>query len=398
MIPELRKKHNAAFTEEKYQHFLAEMNSMHEEITFRLSETPVFVPESFLQQMLDACESIVDIIKRPDFKTLTANAVPKNLIIPGENDFPHCIAFDFGICINDEGELEPQMIEMQGFPSLFAYEIMLEEIFRKHFEVPENFTGYIPPFNKESYLNLLKEIIINHHNPENVILLELFPEEQKTRIDFHCTKDYLGVKAVCITKVIKKGKQLFYDNNGVETRINRIYNRLIFDELQQQSPEVQEKAQILFEELDVEWVPHPHWFYRISKYTLPLISHQNIPRTYFLNELKDIPEDLENYVLKPLFSFAGQGVIIDVVPEDIHNIKDPENWILQKKVNYAPVIETLDEPAKAEIRIFYFWKEGADRPQPANNLSRMSKGKMIGVRFNKDKTWTGGSFCLFERK
>ena len=152
----------------------------------------------------------------------------------------------------------------------------------------------------------------------------------------------------------------------------------------------------MFEELDVEWVPHPAWFYRISKYTLPLIKHPYVPATYFLNQVKQLPADLENYVLKPLFSFAGQGVVIDVTPADIENVKDPENWILQRKVKYADVIETPDTPAKAEIRIFYFWKDGAARPVPANNLARLSKGKMIGVRYNKDKEWVGGSLCYFE--
>src|SRR5690606_37169005 len=121
------------------------------------------------------------------------------------------------------------------------------------------------------------------------------------------------------------------------------------------------------------------------------------PTTYFLSSIKQIPADLENYVLKPLFSFAGQGVIIDVTDDDITAVKDPENWILQKKVKYADVIATPDEPAKAEIRIFYFWKDGEARPQPANNLARLSKGKMIGVRYNKDKEWVGGSLAYFER-
>jgi len=142
--------------------------------------------------------------------------------------------------------------------------------------------------------------------------------------------------------------------------------------------------------------PHPAWFYRISKYTLPLIQHPYVPPTFFLDKLKELPADLENYVLKPLFSFAGQGVVIDVSIDDIKKVKDPENWILQKKVKYADVIETPDVPAKAEIRVFYFWKDGSARPVPANNLSRLSKGKMIGVRYNKDKEWVGGSYCLFE--
>ena len=147
----------------------------------------------------------------------------------------------------------------------------------------------------------------------------------------------------------------------------------------------------------MEWVPHPNWFYRISKYTLPLIHHPSVPETYFLNDLIQPPADLENYVLKPLFSFAGQGVIIDLTAADLKKIKDPGNWILQRKVKYADVIHTPDIPAKAEIRIFYFWKDGEKRPVATNNLARLSKGKMIGVRYNKDKEWVGGSFCWFEK-
>ena len=187
-------------------------------------------------------------------------------------------------------------------------------------------------YNKETYINELKEIIVGHHQPENVVLLEIFPHQQKTRIDFYCTQDYLGIKPVCITELIKEGRELFYINNGVKTPIHRIYNRVIFDDLQQQTTEVQEKGKILFEDLDVEWCPHPNWFYRISKYTLPFIRHPYVPKTYFLNEVKQIPADLENYVLKPLFSFAGQGVVIDVTAADIEKVKDPENWILQRKV------------------------------------------------------------------
>lgn len=196
--------------------------------------------------------------------------------------------------------------------------------------------------------------------------------------------------------MIKEGKDLFYIKDGAKTQVKRIYNRVIFDDLQQQSAEVQEKGKILLEELNVEWVPHPNWFYRISKYTLPFITHPYVPVTKFLSDVKEIPSDLENYVLKPLFSFAGQGVVIDVTKEDITTITDPENWILQRKVKYADVVATPDIPAKAEIRIFYFWKEGAARPIATNNLARLSKGKMIGVRYNKDKEWVGGSLAYFE--
>jgi hypothetical protein len=397
MVPAIRKVYNENFTTAFYQSFLTDLHNAHPSaIEFRVAETPVFVSASFTEKMQEACESIIDIIVDPKFKELTKNAIPKHLQVPGENDHSDFIAFDFGICIDEEGDYVPQLIEMQGFPTLFAYEVLLDDVFRKHYSVPGNYSCYLDGFTRESYIKLLKEIIVGNHNPANVILLEIFPHQQKTKIDFYCTQDYLGIQPVCLTDLIKEDKKLYYLNNGVKTEIKRIYNRIIFDELQQQSAAVQEKGKILFEELDVEWCPHPNWFYRISKYTIPFIKHPFVPPTFFLNEIMQLPADLENYVLKPLFSFAGQGVVIDITPQDIENVKDPENWILQKKVKYADVILTPDIPAKAEIRLFYFWKEGAARPVAANNLARLSKGKMIGVRYNKDKEWVGGSFCYFE--
>ncbi|HVX27479.1 MAG TPA: hypothetical protein VHB70_14110 [Parafilimonas sp.] len=398
MVPALREKFNASFTQKQYEEYLQDLNSAHPgDIEFRVAETPIFIDKVFKEKILSACESIVDVITKPGFKKLTANAVPKNLNVPNENEHSHFIAFDFGICENEKGELEPQLIEMQGFPTLFAYQVWDDEITRAHFDIPSNYDSYLNGFNKESYLQLLKDIIVAKHDTENVILLEIFPHQQKTRIDFYFTHDYLKIPIVCITELIKEGRKLFYVQDGKKTEVKRIYNRVIFDDLQQQSLQVQEKGKILFEDLDVEWAPHPNWFYRISKYTLPFISNPYVPETKFLNDVKTIPTDLENYVLKPLFSFAGQGVVIDVKTEDIDNVKDPHNWILQRKVKYAEVIKTPDGGAKAEIRIFYFWKDGEARPVATQNLARISKGKMIGVRYNKDREWVGGSLVFFEK-
>lgn len=398
MVPPIREKYNAAFTPEKYAAFLQDLNSKHPgAIDFRVAETPVFIDGNFKEKILSACESIVDVICQFNFKTLTSHAIPEDLRVPGENSFSHFIAFDFGICENEKGELEPQLIEMQGFPTLFGYQVWQDEVTRRHFEIPANYSAYLNGFDATSYKQLLKDIIVAVHKPEEVILLEILPHQQKTRVDFYCTADYLGIPVVCLTELVNDGKQLFYLKDGKKMPVKRIYNRIIFDDLQQQSDEVREKGKILFEDLDVEWVPHPNWFYRISKYTLPFIQHPYVPETRFLNEIETIPADLENYVLKPLFSFAGQGVVIDVTEEDIRKITDPENWILQRKVKYADVIKTPDSAAKAELRIFYFWKEGDARPVAALNLARLSKGKMIGVRYNKDKDWVGGSIAYFEQ-
>jgi hypothetical protein len=397
MEKQVRKQFNENFSVGVYEDFLKDLDSKHPgHLVFRVAETPVFVPKYFTQKMIDACEAIIDIIVAPDFKPLTDRAIPPHEFVPNENDHTHFIAFDFGVCENDSGGLEPQLIEMQGFPTLFAFQAYYPDIIRKHFNIPPNYNEFLNGFTKDSYIQLLKEIVVGDHDPENVILLEINPTEQKTRIDFYCTEDYLGIKMVNLTDLIQDGKDVFYMHDGKKTQVKRIYNRVIFDELSQKKDSLGDIVDIT-KPLNVEWVPHPNWFYRISKFTLPYIKHPYVPETTFLSDVKEVPSDLENYVLKPLFSFAGQGVVIDVTPSDIQKTTDRENWILQRKVRYANVIETPDVPAKAEIRIFYFWKDGDPRPVAVTNLARLSKGKMIGVRYNADKEWVGGSVALFEK-
>lgn len=397
MIPELRKQFNEKFSEAAYRQYLEDLQAPYPgALDFRVAETPLFIPATFRDQMLEACEHIIDVITGPDFIKQSDSAIPANYSVPNQDAHPQCLVFDFGICEQTSGVYEPRLIEMQGFPSLFGYQIWHEQVTRRHFAIPPGFTTYLHGYDSKSYREFLQEMIVGKHAPESVILLEIFPHRQKTRIDFYCTEEYTGISIVCITELEKEGQQLFYRKNGKKIRVTRIYNRIIFDELQQQPTEVQEKGKLLFEALDVEWVPHPNWFYRISKHTMPFIQHRYVPETKFLSQLTRWPNDLENYVLKPLFSFAGQGVIIDLTLADLENIQDRSNWILQRKVTYANAIQTPDGPAKAEIRLFYFWKEGAPRPIAVNNLARLSKGKMIGVRYNKDKSWVGGTLAYFE--
>ncbi|MEQ1798681.1 MAG: hypothetical protein ABL872_12065 [Lacibacter sp.] len=397
MIRSVRNAFNQNFTAEKYQAFLKDLDSLHPgDIEFRVCETPVFVDKGFTKKLIDACESIVDVICDPKFIELTENAIPPGEKVPNENKISHMISFDFGVCINDKGELEPQLIEMQGFPTLYGFQVYYPEVIEKHFSIPSNYSHYLNGYNRQTYIEMLRKLIVGDLPVENVILLEIKPEIQKTRIDFSCTKDYTGIEVVCITKLIQEGKKLYYMKDGKKTEVKRIYNRIIFDDLNANKESLGDVVDIT-QDLDVEWIPHPNWFYRISKYTLPFIDHPYVPQTFFLNEVKELPDGLENYVLKPLFSFAGQGVKIDITQEDIDSITDPQNFILQRKVKYADVIETPDIPAKVEIRMMYVWLEGDARPHLATNLARMSKGKMIGVRYNKDKEWVGGTVAYFEQ-
>lgn len=395
MEKSLRSQFNKDFTEEKYKAYMEEIEALHPgALDFRNAETPVFIGKAFKNKMLSACEDIIDVITAPNFKELTERSIPSDLKVPGEDAHPQFVVFDFGICKNEQGEMEPQLIEMQGFPTLFAFQSYHSAITAKYANLPSDYSSYLNGYDRDSYVAALKDIIVGKHDPADVILLEIFPEKQKTRIDFYCTEALLGIKTVCLTRLKADGRTLYYEDNGQKRIVKRIYNRLIFDDLQQQ--EGLQDIIDLSKPYDVEWVPHPNWFYRISKFTLPFIQNPYVPETWFLNEIKQ-PVNLDEYVLKPLFSFAGMGVVIDVTQADIDKVKDPENWILQRKVNYAPIIETMDEPAKAEIRLFYFWKDEWERPVAVHNLARLSKGKMIGTRYNKDKSWVGGAVAFFEK-
>lgn len=395
MVPEQRNTFNQNFTEQKYEQLLSELNKGFESaIDFRVAETPVFIDADCNAQMLDTCNYIIDNITHPTFTAQTNGAIPPDKNVPNQTAHPHFLAFDFGICQSEQNKTLPQLIEMQGFASLFGYQVHLDDAMRSTYEIPAPYTAYYNGLNKNTYLQKLQSVIVGNHDPKHVVLLEIKPHTQKTRIDFYCTAAYTGIAIVCITEIIREGNTLFYKNNaGEKIEIKRIYNRIIFDELDQMPADIKEAGHILFENLDVEWAGHPNWFYRISKYTMPLLKHPCIPASYYVHQLQSVPQDLENYVLKPLFSFAGSGVIIDVTKKDIENLTDPQNWMLQQKVNYAPIIQTPTTPAKVEIRILYLWENGAARPFPAINIARLSKGKMIGVRYNQNETWVGGSIA-----
>jgi hypothetical protein len=389
MIPELRKKFNSEFTQEKYESFLNDINtSLKYPADFRISETPLFLNDELKIKLLKACDELCKQVTNPEFKLKMKDAVPPHLNILGETDHPEFFVFDFAICRNESGEFYPKLIELQGFPTLYGYQYFFEQKLKKHFEIPENFTSYFSVITPEKYIEMFRKIIVGDADPANVILLEIEPEKQKTRIDFAATEKLIGVSEVCISDLIKHGKNLFYNKNGKEIPVERIYNRVIFDELKRTDVKF---SFDLKDELNVKWIPHPNWFYMMSKYTLPVLKGEFVPKCFYLRDLTTYPDDIENYVLKPLFSFAGLGVKIDVTKEMLDEIKYPENYILQEKVEYAPLIETPDEFAKVEIRMMYFWR---DEPILVNNLVRQSKGKMMGVDFNKNKTWVGGSTAL----
>lgn len=394
MIQKYRTSFNANFSEQKYQDFLTKLTLGYPEITFRLAESPVFLPEELKQQLIAAGDEIIALIKRDDFKEITQKAIPKDWKVPNENDHPHFLTFDFGICSDEQGKIKPMLIEMQGFPSLYGFQNHLANTYKESFDLAQQLTPFFNGLNEESYFNLLKKVIVGVHQPQEVILMDVDALNQKTLIDFSVTANKLGIKILPLEEVKKEDKKLYYIEGDKKIPIKRIYNRLIFDEIADQTS-IFENSFDPREEIEVEWVTHPNWFYRISKYTMPMLKGEFVPETKFLNELTELPHDLENYVLKPLFSFAGMGVIIDVKESDISVIKDPENWILQRKVTYQPIVQSPDGGVKVEIRLMYLWPDG-EEPQLCINLARLSRGKMIGVRYNADFDWVGGTVGLME--
>jgi hypothetical protein len=396
MVPALRKAFNEQFSEEKYQSFLEELNKgwLHP-AQFRVAETPVFLPDDLVQKLIAAGDDILETILRPDFKALTERAIPDKWRVANENEHSHMLAFDFGVTKDEAGNLIPKLIEIQGFPSLFAFQSHLGAMYQQRYDLPKGQDIYFNGLNQKSYIELLRRTVLGDHKPEEVVLMDVDAPDQKTAIDFFVTNKYLGIAVVSLSDLIQEGRKLYYKAGDNKVEIKRVYNRLIFDELEGK-PDIFNEVVDVRQDLDVEWLPHPNWFYRISKFTMPYLHSDFVPKTYFLHELKSIPEDLSKYVLKPLFSFAGQGVIIDVTKDDIAAIKDPENWVLQEKVEYEPVVQSPDGGVKCEIRLLYLWPDGDERPTLAINLMRLSRGKMIGVRYNKNFNWVGGTIGFFK--
>jgi hypothetical protein len=391
-----RARFNANFTEEKYAALLRAVNEGEGwPADFRISETPIFLTPEFTEEITGAARELVAQVQTPELQEHARDAIPPKLVVPNENPHPNFLQVDFAVCEDGNGSLTPRLIELQGFPSLYSYQLFFWRCLRATFpEIPPEWQPFFSGHDEQSYRALLRSVIVGDADPENVILLEIEPERQKTRIDFACAEGVLGVRPVCLTSIIKRGRQLFYRHNGREIRIERIYNRVIFDELLRR-PELRPGFDFR-EDLDVIWVGHPNWYFRISKHSLPFLKTAHTSGAFFADEFPP-NESLGDYVLKPLYSFAGLGVEMDPTPAKLAALSEPHTWILQRKVTYAEFVPTIDgHRSKAEIRMMFLWPEEGE-PILVNNLVRMSQGKMMGVDFNKDKTWVGSSIALHRR-
>jgi hypothetical protein len=396
MHPELRARFNSDFSPEKYAGLLRCVNETEKwPADFRISETPIFLTREFCDEVVGASNQIAAKTRTAEFARHAATAIPSGLEVPNETAHPNFLVVDFGIC-TDGGGLTPRLIELQAFPSLFGFQLLLLGCMRKAFPaIPRDWTSSFGGIDDDDYLKLLRRTMLGDSRPENVVLLEIEPAKQKTRVDFACTESLLGIRPVSLTDITKRGRQLFYQCDGRETPIERIYNRVIFDELLRR-PDL--KLPFSFqEELDVVWVGHPNWYFRVSKHSLPFLKSAHTARAFFADEFP-AAESTGGFVLKPLYSFAGLGVEMEPTREKLMALTNPHEWILQEKVQYAEFVPTPEGPkSKAEIRMMFVWPDDEPDPILVNNLVRMSQGKMMGVDFNKDKTWVGSSIALHER-
>ncbi|MFK8057379.1 MAG: hypothetical protein AB8F78_14740 [Saprospiraceae bacterium] len=394
MIPEVREAYNRAYTDEQYQAFHQQLyDVIGDHATFRLSETPIFLPDELANELLDSCNRISDVIATPSGLAATTGAIRAPYwSIHGEPDRPLFLQYDFALCATDDG-IRPWLIELQGFPSLYFFQADLARSFRENLPVPAGYSSFFNGFDESSYVELLREVIMGEHAPESVILLEIEPAKQNTRIDFLATANQIQLPTVSLEELERNGKKLFYRREGRIIPVTRIYNRVILDELN--TKDLSKYEFTLREEVDVEWAGHPDWFLRISKHTLPAIGHlPNVPVTTFANEYVAGSWDLSKYVLKPLYSFSGAGVNLNPTEADISALERPQNWILQRKVAYGPVLQTPTGPAKCEVRMMLVWRPGEERPTVVNNLVRITKGEMTGVKYNNEATWVGASVAM----
>ncbi len=355
MIPALRQQFNANFTPEKYQRLLKLLEERcGTPVKFRVCETPVFLPKALLDQMCEYGKELIQQLNGIEYRKASFEAIPDEFKVPRETAHPLFVQVDFGLVRDQSGQLQPKLVELQGL--------------------------------------LLRRAILGDHDPANVILMEIDPLHQKTLPDFLLTEKLLGVKTVAITDVKKVGKFLFYENNGKRVPILRIYNRAIVDEMVRKGVKT---AFHLTDEVEVEWAGHPNWYFRMSKFSLPYLRHVSVPKTWFLDRVERIPSDLENYVVKPLFSFAGLGVVINLKPQDLAAIPKERRseYILQERMNFEPVVETPFGGAKAEVRVMYIW---LDELQPVMTIIRMGRGLMMGVDHNRNLEWVGSAAGYYQ--
>ena len=425
MIPELRRQFNEGFTPERY----AALLRLAEErcgtrVEYRIAETPVFLPLPLLEQMASAgAELTRSLLGNSACIAAARKAIPAGFDVAGKTAHPNFLTADFALVRAREGELTPRLVEIQAFPSVYGYQDVLSESYRDAFGLPDGLGSFLGGLDEAGYWALMARTVLGGHDPENVVLTELDPMNQKTLPDFKVTSKRLGIPVVDIRSLEAVGNKLHYRGaSGGLVPIHRIYNRAIADEL------MARKVRLPFDlthPWEVEWAGHPNWYFLISKFSIPWLSrpslsdprgsHPVVPPAVFLDEFLEgsgreqleaagvaLPADVGpdtvygELLLKPLFSFAGRGIQFDPTQAQLEAIPPARRsgYLLQQKMRFEHTIETPWGMTQAEIRILYLWPDGGSLT-PALSLVRLGRGKMMGVDHNRDQEWVGASAAFF---
>ena len=393
MIPSLRASFNRSWTDEKFQDLVRRLETRTGfPLGFSISETPCFFPQALMASLASTgLELVHQVLDSPDAMAAAEAIVPERFRGPGAEPVPTFLQVDFGLVRaagGGGGDVVAKLVELQAFASLYAFQLAVAEAYRDAFSLPGDLCLFLDNLDAAQYHSLVGKAIVGDNDPAEVVLMEIEPRKQKTWPDFVVTEQLWGVRAIDVSEVRREGRRLFYDRDGTRTPIKRIYNRVIPDELERKN------IQLPFsygDDLDVTWAGHPAWYFRISKFSIPFLRHPTVPETHFLDRIERLPADRGRYLLKPLFSFAGGGIIFAPTDEQIAAIpiSERKNYILQERINFTPVIETPEGPAQAEIRIMYV--HDGTRLRPVLPLLRMGRGKMMGVDHNKGLRWVGAS-------
>jgi hypothetical protein len=385
LIPEFRRQFNANWKPERYAQFLSRLDQVAgTHVAFRCSETPIFLPTPLVDKMIRYGRELYEqLASNAEYRVASEAAIPDEFRVPNEAADPLFVQADFGLVLAPDGSYEPKLVEIQGFPSLYGFQPALADVYRETYSLDSNLHAMLGGLDMAGYVQLLRRAIVARHDRQETVLLEIQPLQQKTLCDFNLTEKLLGIRAVCVSDVEKRGTQLYAGGK----RIRRIYNRVIVDELIRMRPPMNFQ---FTDDLDVEWAGHPNWFFRLSKFSLPWFRHACVPRTFFLNQLQQLPANLDQYVLKPLYSFAGLGVQIGPSAESIAAIPAGQrgDYILQEKMNFVATVDTPAGLTKIEVRIMYIWD---GELKPVTTIVRSGRGKMMGVDFNKNLDWVGAS-------
>jgi len=393
MRPDLQQELNARVTSDSYENFKKDFNAwLGMEIEYRVAEVPIIVSHDFRKQLEQAAIEIISQCNSPEILAQSDKTLHERYHVRNQNDRPLFSVADFAVCCGEDGSFTPRLIELQGFPSLFGYQFAFGSRMQQHFGLQE-MTPFLSDQDETPYFETLRRAIYADVDPNECALLEVDPETQKTRPDFIALERFIGLQTVNIRNVQKRGRHLVAIENGKEITLKRIFNRAIIDELDDMGVNLQFSWN---DDVDVEWAGHPNWYFRISKFLLPYLKHNSVPRSVFVSDVGNSTLDLNAYVLKPLYSFAGKGVNLQPTIQDLDDIPEDKRseWVLQEKVVYDACIPTPAGPNKVEIRIMLVWLPDTTSPLPLMSLVRMGRGQLMGARYNIDP-WTGSSGCLF---